>query len=821
MKLLRLSLAFTITILYTSTLVYAQNAAKPIDTVKNSLHLYPQLEAALKNVVSNAENNPTENVFIQLNKPWYSRADTMWFKVYTVIGQTHQLSALSSTVNVELIAIGDTAAIGSIKLKLVSGMASGDFTLPNSIKPGIYHLRAYTDWMKSRQQTIYDRTVHVGGLAPETAIMNSKSTGNPVSDVQFFPEGGTLVTGLRSKVAFKATKPDGTPEHVKGYIADGTTGDTIAFINSGHAGMGAFALSPQSGKSYNAYVETDDGRRITATLPTTLPSGYSFTVNNTGADSINVTIQANSALQRSAPAEVFYLVAQSSGKIGFVASGKAGEGVCKIRIPKDRFPSGIVRLTLFSSAGEPLNERVAYIDRADKMHLDVQSGKDVYTTGEKISININNKEKANATALSAAVINESILPADENNEATIFTDLLLSPELRGNVYDPGYYFAHNDDQTRADLDLLMLTQGFRKLDWKKMDDAANGANVSYGFTISGRVTTKNKPAVRARIVLLIPETVFALDTLTDADGRFSFTNLDLQGKTRIVIKASSEKTKNLDVSIDKPEAAQKLAMRASNEVISDNKALAAMKQSYLDDELAIKNSKLLKEVEVKANNSKKKAPDLSFSANLNGPGHADQVITGETLSNMGCVTLAQCLQSKLAFVKVNVGPPASVTDMSRGIKLSGNGPMAIYIDGTRGSLDEINPNDVYSVEALTSAVYKSIYGTDAANGLLLITTKRGTTSYEHGDDFKLPGIANFIYDGYYKTRTFYQPKYDINSAASVQQAAIYWKPDILTGNDGKAILEYNNLGKGNYRVVIEGIDATGKLGRMVYRYKVE
>jgi uncharacterized protein YfaS (alpha-2-macroglobulin family) len=51
---------------------------------------------------------------------------------------------------------------------------------------------------------------------------------------------------------------------------------------------------------------------------------------------------------------------------------------------------------------------------------------------------------------------------------------------------------------------------------------------------------------------------------------------------------------------------------------------------------------------------------------------------------------------------------------------------------------------------------------------------------------------------------------------------IYWNPNIITDTNGKASFEYFNAdGKGTYRVVVEGIDGDGNLGRQVFRYKVE
>ena len=78
--------------------------------------------------------------------------------------------------------------------------------------------------------------------------------------------------------------------------------------------------------------------------------------------------------------------------------------------------------------------------------------------------------------------------------------------------------------------------------------------------------------------------------------------------------------------------------------------------------------------------------------------------------------------------------------------------------------------------------------------------------------------------GYHKARDFYSPKYDVtvNKQAADLRTTIYWNPDIATDTDGNACLEYFNADtKGTYRVVIEGIDENGNLGRGVYTYQVE
>ena len=53
-----------------------------------------------------------------------------------------------------------------------------------------------------------------------------------------------------------------------------------------------------------------------------------------------------------------------------------------------------------------------------------------------------------------------------------------------------------------------------------------------------------------------------------------------------------------------------------------------------------------------------------------------------------------------------------------------SGPLVI-IDGFEGTINDVNPNDVESISVLKDAASSSIYGSKAANGVILITTKRG------------------------------------------------------------------------------------------------
>ena len=78
--------------------------------------------------------------------------------------------------------------------------------------------------------------------------------------------------------------------------------------------------------------------------------------------------------------------------------------------------------------------------------------------------------------------------------------------------------------------------------------------------------------------------------------------------------------------------------------------------------------------------------------------------------------------------------------------------------------------------------------------------------------------------GYVEARKFYAPKYDTPERRAVNdiRTTVYWDPAVKTAADGTTQLNfYNGDGSGSYRVVVEGMDATGNIGRAVYRYTVE
>jgi TonB-dependent SusC/RagA subfamily outer membrane receptor len=140
------------------------------------------------------------------------------------------------------------------------------------------------------------------------------------------------------------------------------------------------------------------------------------------------------------------------------------------------------------------------------------------------------------------------------------------------------------------------------------------------------------------------------------------------------------------------------------------------------------------------------------------------------------------------------------------------------------ALRNLNPRDIETIEVLRTIATTAIYGVQGGNGVIIVTTKRGGITADMIEK-DAPGVANYSPKGYYMVREFYSPQYDdpkTNANMADLRSTIFWKSSIVSDKDGKASFDFFNAdSKGTYRVVIEGIDGEGNLGRQIYRYKVE
>jgi hypothetical protein len=334
----------------------------------------------------------------------------------------------------------------------------------------------------------------------------------------------------------------------------------------------------------------------------------------------------------------------------------------------------------------------------------------------------------------------------------------------------------------------------------------------------------------------------AVDTVANSAGEFKFTGLNLSDTSKVVLRArNGNKGYNINVFLKLPTVAPIVKRALADSVygqanVSPPAAQALLKagRRYVakQKQEQIKHGILLKQVDIKASTRKAEPPGRE---NNYGASVADFKIDGKKL---GTSNLSMGLQLNLPFVSYKdgkfrqIGPPFAQHH--------------IIIDGTEVEPDQIKMYDIADIDNVKMSVNKfdkllySVQDTPEIGGdLIIITTKmhagtRNPASRSHQKEVTMPdsnkyitndppaGLMGFTAKGFTPTRSFYTPKYSAATPLPDLRETVYWNPNIITDKDGTATIEYlNNDTKGTYRIVVEGIDEEGNLGRQVYKYKVE
>ncbi|WP_432714631.1 TonB-dependent receptor plug domain-containing protein [Pedobacter sp.] len=647
------------------------------------------------------------------------------------------------------------------------------------------------------------------------------ATSNDIS-VQFFPEGGNFVENLPTKIGIKAVNSNGLGKDISGTIVD-QNGAEVTKFNTAYLGMGNLVINPQPGMVYTASITHADGSKQQVKLPPVQPAGYVMMVNNLDTAKINVKIYLSENLLSD---KELKLVAQHNGTVYAVAKVKNSKQLANLSIPKKELPTGIIQLTVFNDANLPVAERLVFVkNAAETVNLQINSNQKEYGKREKVNLNITADAPGQpfVGSLSVAVTNNNVVTPDLENESNILTTLLLTSDLPGYIEKPNHYFLNDDESTLEQLDNLLLTQGWRRFLWKNVISNSEPV-IRYqpekNLTISGTlVNLSGKPIANGKVSLFSTAGgLMAIDTLSDAQGRFVFDNLSFPDSTKFVVQGRTEKNKkNTDIKLDiQPGQVVTRNKNTGDIVVNINESISSyiQKSENYFDELTkrgvLQRTVVLEEVNIVATKNPAKN-----SSNLNGAGHADAVITADQLSN--CFSLLQCLQGRVAGLVIRDNTPYLM-------RFGASTPMQVIVDGMyveADFLDAINVQDVETIEVLKSVGNLAIYGSQGGGGILIVTTKRGgSTGYSN----YAPGIVTYTPKGLSYMRQFYSPDYEAqpNNTAPDFRTTIYWNPQLITDATGKATFNYFNSDEpGIYRVLIEGINASGQLARATYTYEVK
>lgn len=859
---------FIVLLINISSGSYAQNA--------NSLDTKTIMEKA----VAFADSYPIEKVYLHFDNNSYYLGETLWYKAYVVTGGTRR-ATISKVLHVELWNQYGQKADEQL-LKIEEGIACGQFNLKKRMLPGYYEVRAYTSWMRNWGDLNYFSRVFPFYAAPAVGGEYKKELINfrldlsmkerpqvkyKSVDISFFPEGGNLVQGVWSKVAFRvrAEKEPFPDIKLKVYSANDKLIDTCSVM---HDGMGWFRYCPSKKNGYVRFMYK--GKNYKFDLPNCAEKGVCMSLTPAVNDTLAVSLHRDSE----ARVDTF--------TVGIIAGCRPYQALnvitndkkVNLEFPLADIPGGVAQLILMTSYGKILCERMFFVNRPSRyVNISVDNDFDILKPCEKVDFKLRvtgGDDRPVPTNLSVSV--RSILNSDVQCEYdNARTNLLLSSEVRGYVHRPEYYFLPDGNVRTQELDLLLAVQGWKKYNWENLSFPSIPAYLpETSLQLSGRLKTMwtGRYLSDAEVSIMIRDSLVAMGSIrTDSLGYFVFPLPELQGRKEVILQSRVGKKKNrkrcyflLDRHFAPP-----LRAYEPEELLHLWDSLPNLDHLFrLDDRaLQLKDGDGIWLDEVLIKSKKRLLPPVEYDRSIAAVFDVERLVENDLDQGKRYISLFDFLRNRLSSFKID--KQGSYWYNGKGILPIVNGRVILNpvfthqlfseVEGIRSvafcigsvadkylsnALSEREATDVDGVdwnmqmkemEQVVDGVVdeksgrrkflatedKSDYvtlGYLGNNGVVMIVDTKPGVDY-HLKHKAARGLRPTYVLGYTQPEAFYSPDYskDDLSISVDHRRTLYWNPNVCTNEDGEAeIVFYNNQEHTILNINVETVTIDGRIG---------
>lgn len=781
----------------------------------------------------------SDKVYIQTDKPYYTTGETIWLKAYVVEAIRHLKSPHSQIVHVELIDPADSI-VASRRLQIEDVGAAGDIRLSPDWPSGNYTLRAYTNYMRNAaEQYFYRQSIPVWFQDLEEKGQSATSTSAPFPEsktsparprLEFYPEGGELVMGLQSKLGIKLTDEKGNGLSLEGNLVE-TGGQPVAVFRTFDFGLGVVSFTPEAGKSYQAEIKVG-GVTQTYPIPEIQSSGYKLSIGNLGK-SLELKVEASTT----ETLEGAFLIGHLRGGIFFQQVFTADQANSfSSQLSTVNLPDGVAQFTLYRGDGEPLCERLVFVDNAaDDLTVNVTANRDQYSTRSKVGLEIDLQDKSGRPVmadLSLAITDLSAVTTSPTAE-NIKSWLLLNSDLRGEIKNPGFFFSEPfNGKRRYLLDALMLTHGWRKFVWTTLPDSPLPYPGEQGVMITGTTTKLGQPdePLATKAMLNVLESgLFQNEQETDEKGRFSFGPYLFQDTVEMVLQArrlkKNAKKKKGKLSGDRFVDIQLTPDVSPPDVLSYDFTAPLASSNSLDKYLSIsqerkRNDRIFDGMSVNfdeitvTGRRKQKTEEEVIESIVSYYGEPTHRLMMDSLMGTDGSSLFDVLM-RMPGVLVSGSYPNQSVQIRGSISFNASTSPLYLLDGN--PIDEsfaasMRANEVFLIDLL-SGPEAAIYGSRASNGVIALYSRRG--SRESTVTERKPGIINFTHPGLYKARQFFTPNYTKKIPDHQKpdlRTTLFWEPKIAYDGTKSTKLDFFTCDNtGTYLIKLEGISSTGQL----------
>lgn len=765
---------------------------------------------------------PQEKAYLHFDKGVYNPGETIWFKAYLFSGNFP--SQISKSLYAEL--LDEKGNLVERKtMPVVISSAASFFEIPK-ISGSLIYVRAYTSWMLNFDSSfLFTKAIpliNVNGVSKPAPVSLKNNTSTTIQHssyfLQFMPEGGDLVEQVESRIAFKATSHNGKPVNVSGDILDSRKNKITSFKTQ-HDGMGEFIFIPNPGQQYKAIWKDPLGILHETLLPPAKSNGVVLEV-------INFSNQIEFKVKRSAitpvPYPFVYVVAQMHSQILYRARANLSKTSTALGVlPIADLPAGIVQVTVFSPDEKPIDERIVFVNQPKSYFItDLNAAVKDLDKRKKNVIQIDVPDTIHSN-LSISVTDAELDP--NNSGEDIFSNLLLTSDIKGYIHNPAYYFSSDADSVIAHLDLVMMTNGWRRFNW---NDALAGRFPTLNYqpenylSIEGLLYGVNKTLMADKevngILQLKNGNNQFLNTKLRPDGKFSFSDMIFYDTAKFFYQINNDKKSiSTRASFDIKNSLLKEPLRIKPDnlllapvAIHDKQVITKNIEIYKEQVLLDESTRVrtLKEVVVTtAKKSKEELLDEEYTSGFFSGGDARIFSPDEDPSFLSAQNVLNYLQGRVAGLQIS---PAGDNATWRGAATT------FFVNEMQADINLLNSipmHDVAMVKVFRPPFFGAFGG--GSGGAIAVYLKKGVSANQ-----QVKGLDFVSINGYSSIKEFYSPDYSKQQETvnPDYRKTLYWNPFIITGKNSRRVFLtfYNNDITKKMKVIIEGCNENGILTRV-------
>ena len=825
---------------------------------------------------------PQEKVYLHFDNTGYFKGETIWFKAYVTqssVGRqkngkgtegVYRPTSISKVLYVELITPGGDI-LRTQKLHInEEGQTNGQFVLDSVLVSGFYEIRAYTRYMTnwgvnalfSRVLPIFEAPPQYGDYSKPTISSTLYKDRNPNARMgdstylvaakegiytnddpediyaHFYPEGGDLVQGLKSRVAFTVIDDNGRSYKSKGAIVD-AEGKTVCAVETDSTGRGLFDITP-SGEKLFLSMSNPKKKVRKFELPAVKAEGLTLHLDVV-SNNISAEIRSQTLTDENNNATIGYALMQG-GNI-YACDTMTNAPLIELELSRNDMPEGVNQITIFNDEGRILAERLFFIcpktDKTDSITVTTVS-KAIAPVSE---VELNLHTAPNTTFSFAALDYGSMTGWKEGNAKTW---MLLSSDVKGYIANIDYYFEADDQEHRESADLLMMTQGWRRYDWNLMsgqtwfDDIQPIEDSLYVFG-QLREYRKRNPVSNVKVeAYMYTHDGHSMSgtTHTDSLGNYAFKMPDINGDWELqLFTKRDDKRKTYYVGIDRQFAPTprfitpdetRLIQKGDANLFADPTPQSQVNGVDDDGIKFAEKVHVIPQVTVKARKYWTSSDNIQWynqntgrkwaTVFYNGPQELDKILDkGDPVP-----TVFEFLNNKNPLfghqpentLPVEVGIDTWDGGMSYGGRnitwIIDNG-LAVYSSGRSSFGRTASGRDVIAFPQYMDEI-KAIYivpwsPKEEESAVRIYIYRRIIYTTE-----SQKGLRRTHYQGYNIPETFQMEDVNILPPLENLRRTIYWEPNVKTDANGDAkITFYNNLSAKQLYISAEGITTDGKV----------